>query len=114
MLKAVRDMARRLSFVSGLVLVLIFAASAFESHACAAETLAATDGIVAVAALDHGESCPDCGPACAGVCCHAPHTAIAPDLSASGTHDVERPTFWSYQEALTAVRPSGPDRPPRF
>lgn len=114
MLKAAHNMLRRLGFVGGLVLALIFTMPAFESHACAAEVLATADGLVAVVALDHGETCPDCGPACATTCCHAPHMAIAPDLSVSGTDDIARPAFWSRQEPLAPVRPSGPDQPPRI
>lgn len=116
MLKATRDLIRRLGFVGGLALALVFATPALESHACAAEALATADGVVsvAVAAPDHGETCPDCGPACAATCCHAPHMAIAPDLSASGGDDIERSKFWTHQDALAAVRPSGPDQPPRL
>lgn len=113
MLKVARDMIKRLGFVGGLVLALLFAAPVVEAHACAAEPVLIADGLFLVETGDHGDSCPDCGPACANMCCHAPHLAIANALPQDSAHDVEHPAHWTHQNALATAPPSGPDQPPR-
>lgn len=117
MIRAARDLIRRLGFVSVLLLALVFAAPAFESHACAdAER---PSGVMAgVAAVDAGPgddaSCADCGPACANGCCHAPHSAVATENP--GPRPLPRfaqPLAWTDCAGVLMTRPSGPDRPPR-
>lgn len=114
MLKTVRELIRRMGFVGGLLLTLAFAAPAFESHACADElSPPAAEASVDIDASDDLQ-CPDCGPACANGCCHAPHAATAADLSASPqTPRFDAPAAWSHLTGRPLDSPAGPDRPPR-
>ena len=77
MVKPLREMVRRFGFVSTLLLTLVFAMPAFETHACATESPASAQ--VAEVASGDDVQCPDCGPACANGCCHAPHSAVSND-----------------------------------
>lgn len=115
MLQVARDMIRRMSFVSGLLLTLVFALPAFESHACAAEL---SPSAAEASAIGPGESdvqCPDCGPACANGCCHTPHAAMVPDSLISPQAAVfGTPAAWNHVSGHPLDSPAGPDRPPRF
>lgn len=116
MVKAAREVMRRMGFVGALALALILAMPAFESQACAADPQPPQDGVtLSVASTpDPGETCPDCGPACAGACCHAPHLAIAPEPSERAAPVIVRTVVWAPPPHAAAVRLSGPDRPPRL
>lgn len=111
MLKPLRETANRLGVLSFLLLTLVFAMPAFESHACAPE--APTDAqIVAAAGAD--TDCPDCGPACANGCCHAPHSAVSNDMATPRLIALfGQPGTWSDIVASPLGRPDGPERPPR-
>lgn len=118
-----------------LALALILAAPTFEAHACTLEradatpaSLLADASVVDVAAafsetgankgyVNGGSpdgGCPDCGPACAGGCCHAAHGGLAaePRSGASATLLPAR-AGWAHSPPLIALRPTGPDHPPR-
>jgi len=112
MVTALRKMVRRLGFVSALLLTVAFAMPAFESHACVGE---ASGGVQMVEKVDGGDClCPDCGPACANGCCHAPHSAMPSDLTTPRFIAVfGQPQSWSDSVACPLGRPDGPDRPPR-
>lgn len=111
MLQAIRDIIRRAGFVGALVLTMVFALPAFEAHACADELPSAT----ASASADlPANDCPDCGPACANGCCHAPHSATTPEpLVAPDAPAFAAPSVWSHVTGDPLGRPRGPDRPPR-
>lgn len=112
MLKPLRDMVRRFGFVSTVLLTLLFAVPAFESHACAAEAPTSAQVVVAMSG-DDGQ-CPDCGPACANGCCHAPHSAVSNDVATPRFITVfGQPEAWSDSVASPLGRPAGPERPPR-
>jgi hypothetical protein len=112
MIKALREMVRRLGFVSALLLTVAFAMPAFESHACAAEGSGGVQVVETVGGADG--QCPDCGPACANGCCHAPHSAMSSDLATPRFIAVfGQPQAWSDSVACPLGRPDGPERPPR-
>lgn len=111
MLRPLRETVRRFSFVSTLLLTLIFALPAFESHACEAE---APTSVEIVASGGEDVQCPDCGPACANGCCHAPHPAVSTDAATPRFITVfGQPQAWSDSVASPLGRPDGPERPPR-
>ena len=113
MLKSLREMVRRLGFVSTLLLTLAFAMPAFESHAC--ETEASTSVEIVDAGAGEDAQCPDCGPACADGCCHAPHSAVSNDMATPRFVAVfGQPQAWSDSVASSLGRPDGPERPPRI
>ena len=113
--KTVRDLLRRMGFVGALLLTLVFAAPAFESHACADEAPAIAAQLVVDTAPVDDLQCPDCGPACANGCCHAQHAATASELTApSSPVFVARAEVWLHEAAPPLARPAGPDRPPRL
>lgn len=112
MLKSLREMVRRLGFVSILLLALTFAMPAFESHACAAEAPDSPQFVETVGGADI--RCPDCGPACANGCCHAPHSSLSNDMTAAPFIAVfGQPQAWSDSIVSPLGRPDDPDRPPR-
>lgn len=114
MLRAVRTLIRRLSYVSVLLLTLAFAAPAFESHACADESPASGTQIVEASGGAGDTQCPDCGPACANGCCHLTHSAIAPDVAMPrGVSVFVRSAAWAHVAGGPLDRPAGPDRPPQ-
>lgn len=114
MLKAARSLVRRLGFVGGLLLTLAFAVPAFESHACAEEISPPVAEASASSPAEGDVQCPDCGPACANGCCHAPHAATVSDsmvsqrAAAFGT-----PATWRHVTGHPLESLTGPDRPPR-
>ncbi|WP_143275686.1 hypothetical protein [Brevundimonas sp. SH203] len=113
MLKPLREIVGRFGFVGTLLLALAFTVPAFESHACVAE---ASSRVEVVDATSGGADvqCPDCGPACANGCCHAPHSAMSNDMSAPRFVAVfGHPSVWSDTVASPLGRPDGPERPPR-
>lgn len=115
MLKAARNLVRRMGFVGGLLLTLAFAAPAFESHACAGELSPPAAEASASTPGDRDVQCPDCGPACANGCCHAPHAATPPDsLVSPSTPVFGAPAAWNHVTGHPLDSPAGPDRPPRF
>ena len=112
MLRRLRETVRRFSVVSTLLLTLVFAMPAFESHACEAE--APTRIQVAEAASGGEIQCPDCGAACANGCCHAPHSGVSNDMTTPRFISVfGKPRAWSDSVASPLGRPDGPERPPR-
>lgn len=112
MLRLLRETVRRFSFVSILLLTLVFAIPAFESHACEAETPTRIQVVEAAAGEDI--QCPDCGAACANGCCHAPHSAVSNDVATPRFVAVfGQPEAWSDSVASPLGRPDGPERPPR-
>jgi hypothetical protein len=100
-----------------LLLALAFSAPAFESHACYAAKSEA--GISAEASSSSSPAndcagCPDCGPACAGGCCHAPHSGMAVDsVVHRALAPFARSSAWAHIMVAPVNRPSGPERPPR-
>ena len=113
MLRTLRKTVRRFGFVSILLLTLVFAMPAFESHACEAEAPASAQ--VAEAASGGDVQCPDCGPACANGCCHAPHSAVSDDVATPRFVALfGQPQAWSDSVASPLGRPDGPERPPRI
>ena len=114
MFKAMRGMIRRLGFVGGLVLALVFAMPAFEAHACAEELSPPSAEASATLPVDGGLACLDCGPACANGCCHAPHAgnAAPTDGVLRTTQRYSVPRAWSHVSGGPLDRPAGPDRPP--
>lgn len=112
MFKALSEMVRRFAFVCTLLLTVAFAMPAFESHACAAEASGGVQVVETVGGADG--QCPDCGPACANGCCHAPHSAMSSDLATPRFIAVfGQPQAWSDSVASPLGRPDGPERPPR-
>ncbi|MFJ6023662.1 hypothetical protein ACIQC9_03580 [Brevundimonas sp. NPDC092305] len=115
MLKAVRDMIRRLGFVGGVLLTLAFAAPAFAAHVCADELSPPVAEAAVDAPASPDQPCPDCGPACANGCCHAPHSATAPEtLVAPKPPLFATPVHWVDVLGHALDAPAGPDRPPRL
>lgn len=114
MLRFLRKMIARLGLAGAVVLALAVAAPAFAAHACINESCAPSGQTSVQAPADADDACPDCGPACANGCCHAPHVStpvtMAPPLCAP---HVARSQIWLDQTALPLIRPAGPDRPPR-
>jgi len=111
MLRRLRGIVGRLGFVSTLVLTLVFAVPAFETHACAPERPTSAQMVEATAS---DIQCPDCGPACANDCCHAPHSAVSNDMATPRFIAVfGQPQAWSDSVASPLGRPDGPERPPR-
>jgi len=107
-------MIRRMGFVSGLLLALVFAAPAFESHACPDEASFAGAQAVADVATGDDAQCPDCGPACANGCCHAPHPAVQTEVATPRLPTVfSLPLAWADAPGRALDSPAGPDRPPR-
>lgn len=115
MLNLVRGMTR-LRVLGVLLLALAFALPAMQSHACAAPM--PTD---VVEAVDAGQTqpvddpCQDCGPACAGGHCHAPHPAIVSDglAATQPCATFAMPLSWSHSRVLALSPSDGPERPPR-
>jgi hypothetical protein len=100
-----------------LMLVVVFAVPAFASHACASPV--SDISISAEASIsdpvDDCAGCPDCGPACAGGCCHAPHSGMTVDLMVQqNAITFERTSSWAHVVRAPMTRPSGPERPPRI
>jgi len=115
MLQPMWNMIRRVGFVGGMLLALAFAAPALASHACASD-LAPSWGQTTASTLAHGEAqCPDCGPACANGCCHAPHVATPPNaVIESKGPQFAAPVAWAHMTGRPLDSPAGPDRPPRL
>ena len=113
MVRPLREkMVGRFGFFSILLLTLVFAMPAYESQACAKETPASAQVVAATSGED--VQCPDCGPACANGCCHAPHSAVSNDVATPRFITVfGRPQTWSDSVASPLGRPDGPERPPR-
>ncbi|MBJ7319044.1 MAG: hypothetical protein JHC96_09620 [Brevundimonas sp.] len=113
MLTPLRVMVSRFGFVSVLLLTLAFSVPAFETHACAVQPASVEAASLADAAGDR--QCPDCGPACANGCCHAPHSAVSNDMATPRFIAVfGQPHAWSDSVASPLGRPDGPERPPRI
>jgi hypothetical protein len=117
MLDRVFRTVSRLRIFSLVLLTMAFAVPAFESHACAAQAVdvtAASEQFSTQTGADPCEGCPDCGPACAGGCCHAPHPGMAADVMDRQTLvTFQRPSTWAHVLRAPMDRPSGPERPPR-
>jgi hypothetical protein len=110
--KALSEMVRRFAFVCTLLLTVAFAMPAFESHACATEASGGVQMVETVGGADG--QCPDCGPACANGCCHAPHSAMSSDLATPRFVAVfGKPQAWTDSVVGPLGRPDGPERPPR-
>jgi hypothetical protein len=105
-------------WIVGLLLAIVFSLPAFESHACpstGSQVISGAESVWMTSASDDRAGCPDCGPACAGGCCHAPHSGVAADLMVRQTViDFERSSTWSNVVRSPMNRPSGPERPPRL
>lgn len=115
MLKSLRDMIRRIGFVGGVLLTLAFAMPALASHACASELSSPVAGATVGAASDGDAQCPDCGPACANGCCHAPHVATPADLGVEPESVAfAAPVAWAHVTGRPLDAPAGPERPPRL
>lgn len=115
MLRAARILIRRLGYVSVVLLTLVFAAPAFESHACADESPLSASQVAEASGGADDVQCPDCGPACANGCCHLTHSAIAPDVATPRAVSVfVRPAAWVHVAGGPLDRPAGPDRPPQI
>ncbi len=115
MLRFADRMIRRLGLACALLLALAFAAPAYASHICAeSETCAPAVQALAEASSVDGDACPDCGPACANGCCHAPHAATPATLDAPMLKATRPVSAASRLATLPPpVRPAGPERPPR-
>lgn len=114
MLKSLRDMIRRIGFVGGVLLTLVFAAPALASPACASELSPPVMETTAKAATDIESQCPDCGPACANGCCHAPHVATPAGDGVEPKGPVfAAPVAWTHVTGRPLDAPAGPERPPR-
>ena len=115
MLKPVRHMIKRIGFVGGVLLTLAFAAPALASHACASELTPPSAEMGVNAPADGEAQCPDCGPACANGCCHAPHVATPADAVVEAKGPVfAAPSAWAHVTGRPLDSPAGPDRPPRL
>jgi hypothetical protein len=115
MLRFLRKMIARMGLAGAVVLALAVVTPAFASHACINEACAPAGQAAVETPADADDSCPDCGPACANGCCHAPHAATAPELSApSSPPQIARAEVWVHEAAPPLARPAGPDRPPRL
>ena len=107
-------MIRRMGFVGGVLLSLVFVMPAFESHACADEPAPASVSFAVQPSSESETQCPDCGPACAGGCCHAQHSAVPAEPDATRAIAVFIPPLaWADAAGRALGRPAGPDRPPR-
>lgn len=114
MLRALRDMVRRIGVVAGVLLSLGFAMPALASHICASELSPPAAEATASAPADRGAPCPDCGPACANGCCHASHVATPADLGVAPANLVfAAPAAWTHVTGRLLDAPAGPERPPR-
>ncbi|RZJ01194.1 MAG: hypothetical protein EON90_04500 [Brevundimonas sp.] len=114
MLKPLRDMIRRIGFVGGVLLTLAFAMPALASHACASELSPPVAETTASVAADGETQCPDCGPACANGCCHAPHAATPAAVGVEPRGPVfAAPGAWVHVTGRPLDAPAGPERPPR-
>lgn len=114
MLRLLRQMMGRMGVAGAVVMALAFATPAFASHACIDESCAPAGSTAFAAPVDAEDGCPDCGPACANGCCHAPHPATTPGL-AQPDAPIQTATsaVWTHAALPPLVRPSDPDRPPR-
>lgn len=111
-MKTLREIVRRTGFVSALLLTLVFAMPAFESHACSDEQPQSVAVAVADGAPD--DACSDCGPACANGCCHAPHAATPAAMTGeAATPAFAQPRPATQTPGVRLDRPDGPERPPR-
>ena len=114
MLRFLRKMMGRMGLAGAVVLSLAFAAPAFASHSCTDPSCAPASETAFATASDAGDGCPDCGPACANGCCHAPHPAAASELGQpSAPIGIAAPAVWTQAAQPPRVRPAGPERPPR-
>ena len=114
MLGPMRDMIRRIGFVGGMLLTLAFATSALASHACASELSPPVVETELNASSDGETQCPDCGPACANGCCHAPHAATPADDGLQPEAPVFAvPVVWTQATGRPVGAPAGLERPPR-
>lgn len=110
-----RDMIRRIGFVGGMLLTLTFAMPALASHACGSELSPPIADTTAGASADGKAQCPDCGPACANGCCHAPHVATPIDHGVESEGVVfAAPVAWVHVTGWPLDAPAGPERPPRL
>ena len=118
MLKAVRGAIGSFQIFSILLLAMVFTAPAFESHACPApqvEAAVSAEAAPSSVSADERSGCPECGPTCAGGCCHAPHPGMTADLApyrSPVAFDRESP--WPQSLSVPAGRPTGPERPPQI
>jgi hypothetical protein len=100
-----------------LLLALAFSAPAFETHACSAtqsEVGISAEAVLSSSPAQDCAGCPDCGPACAGGCCHAPHPGMAVDNVVNRAISLfVRSSTWTHVVGAPVSRPSGPERPPR-
>lgn len=117
MLKTALATISRFQVFSILLLAMVFTAPAFESHACpapGADLAVAAEMTASSTSADVCPGCPDCGPACAGGCCHAPHSAMASDPPVHRSPVAfARPSAWTHVVRAPVSRPTGPERPPR-
>ncbi|PZT99918.1 MAG: hypothetical protein DI624_04410 [Brevundimonas sp.] len=103
-----------LRLVFQLLLLLAVFSPAVSAHACVDETCAYVAAGVQAVPDDAQGGCPDCGPACANGCCHAPHPAALP-----GPAFMDQPTppalrlSWSHSPERPPLDPAGLRRPPR-
>ncbi|CAL1691427.1 hypothetical protein MMB232_01567 [Brevundimonas subvibrioides] len=106
---------RRLGLAFIAFVALSFAAPAFASHICAESAGCAPSVQVAADPSSNGDgACPDCGPACANGCCHAPHAATAPDTLVSPRPPLFAvPAAWADATGQPLDALKGPKRPPR-
>lgn len=117
MLKRLMATIGRFQVFAILGLAIAFAVPAFASHACASPTYDVSISAEAASpdAADDCAGCPDCGPACAGGCCHAPHSGMAADpMIHRAVVDFELTSTWTHVVRAPMTRPSGPERPPRI
>lgn len=114
MLSFLRRMIARLGLAGALVLSLAFLTPAFAAHVCIDPSCTPAEQAIS-ADVDLDDACPDCGPACANGCCHAPHpTAPTADLAApQASVPLAAPSSWGHTALPPPVRPAGPERPPR-
>ena len=106
-------MMGRMGLAGAVVLALAFATPAFASHTCSDGSCAPANQS-ADAPSDTDDACPDCGPACANGCCHAPHPATTPEIGQpSAPVQTATSAVWTHAAQPPLVRPTGPDRPPR-
>lgn len=114
MLRFLRQMMDRMGVAGAVVMALAFATPAFASHACIDEGCIAGDTAAFEQPADADDGCPDCGPACANGCCHAPHPATTAEVGQpSQPIQAAAAAVWTHVSQPPLVRPTGPDRPPR-
>lgn len=115
MLVFMRQLTGRMGLLGGVLLTLAFALPAFETHACAGEFSPPSVEASVDAPTDPYAQCPDCGPACATGCCHAPHVATAPEVTGvSRPRAAVAPAVWADIVGGPLDAPGGPERPPRL